>query len=760
MKKKKRLLQEKAIINYMLLNKFPHEYQLDAKDCGPASLKIIAKYYGKYYSLQYLRDLCGITREGVSLLDISYAAEKIGLRTVSIKVTIEDLVDKVMLPAIIHWDNNHFIVIYKATKDKIYVSDPAKGLITYSHEAFKKKWYKEDNSAYGVLMALEPMANFKQIEAHEKIERLKSFENLLSYFTPYKKSFAILFFIMFIATVLQAFLPFISKAVIDTGIMTRDVNFINMVLVANIVLLLSITLSNVLRDWILLHITTRVNISLISDYLIKLMKLPVSFFENKLIGDILQRAHDHERIRSFIMNNSIGMLFSAITFIIFSVILLIYNKIIFFIFVAGSIIYVVWILSFLRIRKKLDWEYFDLLSKDRSYWVETIGNIQEIKINNYEDTKRWKWEAIQARLYKLNVKVLNVNNAQALGSQFINQIQNMAVTFFCAIAVINGDITFGMMISTQFIIGMMNGPVAQLVGFIQSAQYAKISFMRINEIHQLRDEDEIATIASNSMELPEDKGLVVKNLSFQYSPHAPLVLKNIYLTIPAGKVTAIVGDSGCGKSTLLKVLLRLYQPSYGDICIGDMNINNITLRQWRSKCGCVMQDGKVFNDTIQNNIVLNDEDVDYPALQKAVEIANISQEIESMPLGYQTMIGEMGRGLSGGQKQRLLIARALYKNPDYLFLDEATNALDTINEQKIVKALNNVFDNRTVIIIAHRLSTIKKADQIVVMRDGYIVEIGNHEALMERKGQYFELIQSQYELDTPKIEQEKESGGE
>jgi ATP-binding cassette subfamily B protein len=660
---------------------------MDAKDCGPACLKIIAKYYGKYYSLQYLRDLCGITREGVSLLDISYAAEKIGLRSVSIQITLQNLVEQVPLPAVVHWKNDHFIVVYKVTKTKIYVSDPAKGLLSYTHEQFKESWYKE-NENYGVLMALEPMANFKQIEAHERIERLKNFENLLGYFTPYKKAFGILFFIMFIATILQAFLPFISKAVIDTGIHTGDITFINMVLVANIVLLLSITLSNILRDWVLLHVTTRVNISLISDYLIKLMKLPVSFFENKLVGDILQRAYDHERIRHFVMNNSLGMLFSTITFLIFSVILLIFNKNIFFIFIAGSIVYVIWVLMFLRIRKKLDWEYFGLMSKDRSYWVETIENVQEIKINNYEDMKRWKWEAIQARLYRLNLKILKINNAQTLGSQFISNMQNMAVVFFCAVAVIRGDITFGIMISTQFIIGMLNGPVAQFVGFIQSFQYAKISFMRINEIHQLRDEDDVTSVVSNSIDLPKEKSLHIRNLSFQYSPHAPLVLKSVFLTIPEGKVTAIVGDSGCGKSTLMKLLLRLYLPSFGEICIGDMNINNISLRQWRSKCGSVMQDGKVFSDTIQNNIVLNDEKVDHEALKQAVEIANIAKEIEAMPQGYQTMIGEMGRGLSGGQKQRLLIARALYKKPDYLFLDEATNALDTINEQKIVKALN------------------------------------------------------------------------
>ncbi|MDR0541339.1 MAG: peptidase domain-containing ABC transporter [Dysgonamonadaceae bacterium] len=730
-----------------MIKSFPHEYQMDAKDCGPACLKIIAKYYGKYYSLQYLRDLCGITREGVSLLDISYAAEKIGLRTIAIQITLQDLIDKVALPAIVHWNNDHFIVVYKATKNKIYVSDPAKGLVSYTPEQFKEKWYKGDGE-YGVLMALEPMANFRQIEAHERIERLKSFENLLGYFTPYKKAFGTLFLIMFVATILQAFLPFISKAVIDTGIRTGDITFIHMVLAANIVLLLSITLSNILRDWVLLHVTTRVNISLISDYLIKLMKLPVSFFENKLVGDILQRAYDHERIRHFVMNNSLGMLFSTITFLIFSIILLVFNKSIFFIFIAGSIVYVIWVLMFLSIRKKLDWEYFDLMSKDRSYWVETIENIQEIKINNYEDVKRWKWEGIQARLYRLNIKILNINNAQTLGSQFISNMQNMAVVFFCAIAVINGDITFGVMISTQFIIGMLNGPVAQFVGFVQSFQYAKISFMRINEIHRLRDEDDVTSVVANPVEMPKNKSLNVRNLSFQYSPHAPLVLKNIYLTIPEGKVTAIVGDSGCGKSTLMKLLLRLYMPSFGEICIGDMNINNISLRQWRGKCGSVMQDGKVFSDTIQNNIVLDDEKVDYEAMKQAVDIANIAKEIEGMPQGYQTMIGEMGRGLSGGQRQRLLIARALYKDPDYLFLDEATNALDTINEQKIVTALNNVFKNRTVVVIAHRLSTIKKANQIVVMKDGYIVEIGNHESLMKNRQFYYELIQSQYDLDT------------
>ncbi len=731
----------------MIFNSFPHEFQMDAKDCGPACLKIIAKYYGKYYSLQYLRDLCGLTKIGVSLLDISYVAQSIGFRTICVKATIQDLKDKISFPCIIHWNNSHFIVIYKMAKGRVYVSDPAKGLLTYSTEEFYKKWYKEEE-ANGVLMALEPMANFDEIKPLEKQQRFKTFESILGYFYPYKSAFGILFIIMLIATFLQAILPFISKAVIDIGIQTRDVNFIHLILIGNIILLLSITLSNVLRDWVLLHVTTRVNISLISDYLVKLMKLPITFFENKLVGDILQRANDHERIRAFVMNNSLSMIFAMITLLIFSVILLIYNKVIFFIFAIGSIIYVCWVLIFLKIRKKLDWEFFGLYSQNQSYWVETVENIQEIKINNYEDLKRWKWEAIQARLYKVNLRVLKVNNAQSLGAQFISNIQNMAITFFCAIAVINGEITFGVMISTQFIIGMLNGPVIQFVSFVQSAQYAKISFLRINEIHQLKNEQEIVSSCSNSIDLPQKKTLLINNLSFQYSPRAPLVLKGISLIIPEGKVTAIVGDSGCGKSTLLKLLLRLYVPTYGEICIGNMNVNNVDLRQWRAKCGCVMQDGKLFNDTIQNNIVLDDENVNYEALQQAAEVANIAREIERMPQGYQTMIGEMGRGLSGGQRQRILIARALYKNPDYLFLDEATNALDSINEKKIVQALNHVFKNRTVIVIAHRLSTIRMADQIIVLKNGGVAEVGNHQLLMNNKKYYYELIQSQYALET------------
>jgi len=724
----------------MLFKGFPFEYQLDSMDCGPACLKIIAKYFGKYYSLQHLRDLCGITREGVSFLDLSYGAEKIGLHTLAIKTDIKNLHTKVPLPCIIHWKNSHFIVVYKTSSSKIFVSDPAKGLISYSLSEFEKGWYKsgEEN---GAILAIEPMADFMQRDLEEKNERKKTFENVFGYFKPYRKSFSTIFVVMIIATALQGLLPFISKAVIDVGIQTRDLNFINLVLIANIIIILSVAISGAVRDWLLMHITARVNISLISDYLIKLMQLPVTFFENKMIGDILQRAQDHERIRSFIMNSSLNLVFSSLTFITFGVVLLIFNTTIFYFFLGGSILYVLWVMAFLKIRKKLDWEYFSLISQNQSYWVETVGAIQDIKINNYEKQKRWKWENIQVKLYKVNLKVLNITNAQNLGAQFIQSIKNLAITFYCAKAVIDGEITFGVMISTQFIIGMLNGPLTQFIGFIISAQYAKISFLRINEIHQLKNEEDV--LETNKLNITDNKSLIIRNLSFQYTPNSPFVLKQINLIIPEGKTTAIVGGSGSGKSTFLKLLLRLYQPSFGDILIGNMNISNISLREWRNQIGAVLQDGKIFNDTILNNIVLDDEEIDFAKLKEAVRIAHIASEIEQMPQGYHTKIGEVGRGLSGGQKQRLLIARALYKAPSFLFLDEATNALDAINEHQIVKALSLAFEKRTVVVIAHRLSTIMNADQIVVLKDGVIIEIGNHQELMKRQKHYYDLVNKQ-----------------
>ena len=729
-----------------MFRRFPIEYQMDSQDCGPASLKMVAKYFGKYYSLQYLRDQCGIHKKGVSLLDLSYGAEHIGLHTLAIKCRTNDVVQQIPFPAIIHWNENHFVVVYHADKKHIWVADPTRGHVKYTHQEFQQGWYPKGKTQ-GVLLALEPTAHFKDSKAEQEVKK-NSFWSILKYFYPYRRNFSVVLTIMLLVTLLQGLLPFISKAVIDVGIQTSDVNFINMVLIGNICILISVMVFNVLRDWILMHITARVNVALISDYLIKLMKLPVTFFENKLLGDILQRAHDHERIRSFIMNNSLALVFSSLTFVLFSIILLYYNPTIFLIFISGSLLYVLWVLLFLKIRKKLDWEYFEIISRDQSYWVETVNAISDIKIYNYEKHRRWKWEEIQAGLYRVNKRVQSVTNIQNLGAQFIESVKNMAIVFFCATAVIRGDITFGVMISTQFIIGMLNGPLVQFINFVISAQYAKISFLRMNEIRQLKDEDELLSVGGTSI-LPEKKDLTVENVMFRYTATSPLVLKNIYLHIPENKVTAIVGGSGSGKSTLLKLLIRLYQPTYGDIKMGGMNVNAINLREWRSLCGVVMQDGRLFSDTILNNIVLEDEHIDYTRLHESCRIAQIEDEINSMPKGYDTVIGETGRGLSGGQKQRLLIARALYRNPQYLFLDEATNSLDTLNERRIVDALTAAFERRTVVVVAHRLSTIRNADQIVVMHEGKIVEVGDHPHLMEHHGDYYRLVASQAEVLIP-----------
>ncbi|MDO4714768.1 MAG: peptidase domain-containing ABC transporter [Bacteroidales bacterium] len=723
-----------------LFHRFPIDYQMDAQDCGPTCLKMIAKHYGKYYSLQHLRDKCGITKVGVSLLDLSTGAESIGLRTLSAKCDMKGLVEKIPLPVIIFWQQSHFVVVYHTTKRYIYVADPMKGRVKYTHQEFAAGWLFEDEP-YGALLAIEPTATFADSKA-EREQQKDSFLSILKYFAPYKGNFSLVFVVMLIVTLLQGILPFISKAVIDVGIKTSDVNFINMVLVGNIAILISVMVFNVLRDWILMHITARVNIALISDYLIKLMKLPINFFENKLLGDILQRAHDHERIRNFVMNNSLSLVFSTFTFILFSIILLIYNTTIFFIFLGGSALYVGWVLLFLSVRKKLDWQYFELLARDQSYWVETVGAMQDIKIYNYDKTRRWKWEGIQAGLYHVNKRVMTITNMQNLGAQFIESIKNMTIVFFCATAVIRGEITFGVMISTQFILGMLNGPLVQFINFVVSAQYAKISFMRMNEIRQLDDEEKLLSIGSSTI-LPEQRDITLENVHFQYTPNAPFVLRHIYLTIPQHKVTAIVGGSGSGKSTLLKLLVRLYNPTYGEIKMGGMNTQSINLHQWRSLCGVVLQDGKLFSESILTNIVLEDEHIDYDQLHRCCQIAQIEDEILALPKGFDTKIGENGRGLSGGQKQRLLIARALYRNPQILFLDEATNALDTINEARITTALNKAFEQRTVVIIAHRLSTIRNADQIVVMHQGQIVEVGTHEELLQAKRYYAELIDSQ-----------------
>jgi len=714
-------------------------------DCGPACLRMIAKYHGKSYSLQTLRDRCYITREGVSLLGTSDAAESIGFRTMGVRLSLEKLAKEAPLPCIVHWRQQHFVVVYKIKNDTIYVADPAHGLIKYSSKEFLQGWAstKVDGDYQGVCLMLEPTPDFYKQEG-EALDK-KSFRFLFSYVKPHRKYVIQLILGLLLGSLIQLIFPFLTQAIVDIGISNEDLSFISLVLIAMVVLVISQTSVEFIRGWILLHVTTRVNISLISDFLIKLMRLPVKFFDTKLVGDLLQRIGDHSRIENFLAVSSLNILFSLFTLVIFAIVLAYYSLTIFLIFIIGSALYAIWVLLFMKKRREVDFKRFAQQADNQSNLIQIITGMEEIKLNNCEKQKRWEWEKIQSKLFRINIQGLAINQYQQAGAVFFNQMKNVLIIFVAAESVVNGSMSLGMMMAVQFIIGQLNSPIEQMILFFRSAQDAKISLERLGEIHQNEDEENIDEARVNAV--PEKKNISLKELSFQYEgPHSRLVLEDVSVNIPEDKVTAIVGPSGSGKTTLVKLMLGFYPPVNGEVRIGDTNLVNISNRTWRQHCGAVMQDGFIFSDTIANNISVSDEFTDKEKLLQAVKIANIQEFIESLPLSYNTRIGLEGVGLSQGQKQRLLIARAVYKNPDYLFFDEATNALDANNEKAIMENLEQFYQGKTVIIVAHRLSTVKNADQIIVIEKGRIVETGNHEELTSRKGAYYQLVKNQLEL--------------
>jgi ATP-binding cassette subfamily B protein len=727
------------------MGRFPFIKQLDAMDCGPTSLAMIARYYGKTYSQQTLRERCYITREGVSMLGTSDAAESIGMRTMGVRISFDKLANEVLLPCIAHWRQNHFIVVYKIKKDIVYVSDPAHGLVKYTKEEFLSGWAstRKDGEDQGLCLLLEPTPDF--YKADDESLNKSSFKFLFSYLRPFKKFLFQLIVGMGVGSLLQLVFPFLTQAIVDFGINNRDIDFITLILIAQLALFMGRTSVEFIRSWILLHISTRINISLISDFLIKLMKLPIGFFDTKMIGDIMQRIGDHRRIESFLTTSTLNILFSFINLIIFGIVLAIYDMRIFMIFFIGSILYIIWIYLFMKKRRELDFKRFAQLSDNQSNLFQIITGMQEIKLNNCEKQKRWEWERIQAKLFRVNIKSLSLSQYQQIGSIFINQTKNIFITFFAAKAVITGDMTLGMMLAVQYIIGQLNSPIEQLIGFMHTTQDAKISLERLGEIHQKKDEEPVEQARVTI--LPESRTIQVKELSFQYEgPHSEFVLNNVTLAIPQSRVTAVVGMSGSGKTTLIKLLLGFYEPTKGEIKVGDIDLRNINSRLWRQKIGVVMQDGYIFSDTIAKNIAVRDEVVDKRRLLESARIANVQEFVDSLPLGYNTKIGQEGHGLSQGQKQRILIARTAYANPEYLFFDEATNALDANNERAIMEKLEEFFKGRTVVVVAHRLSTVKNADQIVVLEKGQIVEIGTHKELTVLKGAYYNLVKNQLEL--------------
>jgi len=726
------------------MSKFPFFKQYDAMDCGPSCLRMIAAFYGKTYSLQKLRQLAHITREGVSLLGLSEAAEAIGFRTIGARITLAQLAEAPK-PCMVHWDQEHFVVVHNYRKGVVHVADPAFGLIKYPEEEFKKHWLAtvRQGEQKGICLLLEPTPTFFGLESEEADRG--NLRYLLKYLRPHRKLVAQLVLGFLAGSIIQLIFPFLTQSIVDVGINTQDINFIYLILAAQMMLFFSRMTVDFIRSWILLHISTRINISIISDFLIKLMKMPIGFFDTKMIGDLLQRIGDHKRIERFLTSQSLGVLFSVFNIVIFSIVLVIYNVPIFLIFFFGSLLYIGWIFLFLRKRRELDYKRFVQLSDNQSKLIQLINGMQEIKLNNYERQKRWEWERIQARLFKVNVKSLSIQQYQQAGSVFINESKNIVITVLAATAVVNGHMTLGMMLAVQYIIGQMNSPLDQLIEFMQVSQDAKISLERLGEIHNQKDEEQGQTEKLDTLPISSD--IVISDLVFQYEgPSSPKVLDNINLVVPRGKVTAIVGTSGSGKTTLVKLMLGFYPPVSGSIRIGDAELAAYKQHWWRAKCGAVMQDGFIFSDTIANNITVGDEVVDKQRLNYAVRMANIQEYIEALPLKYNTKIGPEGIGLSQGQKQRILIARAIYKNPEFIFFDEATNALDANNEKVILENLDEFFSGKTVVVVAHRLSTVKNAHQIVVLEKGNIVEMGNHEELTQKKGAYYHLVKNQLEL--------------
>jgi ATP-binding cassette, subfamily B, bacterial len=733
-----------------LINSFPFYQQLDQMDCGPTCLKIIAKYHGKSFSLNELRSKSFITREGVSLLGISEAAEAIGFRTIGVKLPFDKMVVDAPLPCIVHWNQSHFAVLYKVKKNKISVADPAAGLITYTKEEFLKSWLStsSNGSGVGVALLLEPTPAFYETEVATDKNTKLGFYYLFGYLKTYRRFIGQLLIGLLLGSLIQLILPFLTQSIVDVGINTRNTPFIYIELTAQLMLIFSRTSAEFLRRWILLHLSTRINLSIISDFLIKLMQLPMSFFDSKKIGDILQRIEDHSRIERFLSSSSLSILFSFFNLVIFGVVLALYSIPIFLIFFGGSAVYIVFVLFFLKVRKELDYKRFNELSRNRSSLIQLVNGMQEIKLNNCERTKRWEWERIQAKLFKLNVSSTRVQQWQEGGSTLINELKNIFITFMAATAVISGSMTLGMMLAVQYIIGQLNVPINEFVNFIRELQDARISLDRIGEIRLLDNEEKTDSVfVASPLSSGEGKGVRFEKVSFQYEgPHSPKALDKIDLTIEEGKVTAIVGASGSGKTTLLKLLLKYYPPTLGKILHGHTDLLNKSARDWRSQCGTVMQDGYIFSDTIANNISISDEEMDTTKLLNAARVANIQEFIEELPLGYNTKIGSDGTGISAGQRQRMLIARAVYRNPHYLFFDEATSALDANNERVIMDNLNEFFKGRTVVVIAHRLSTVKNADKIVVLESGRVVEEGNHVELTAIKGKYYELVKNQLEL--------------
>jgi ATP-binding cassette subfamily B protein len=706
---------------------------------------MIAGFYKMNFSLETLRRKCYITREGVSFLGLSEAADSLGFRTIGVKIPFSLMSENVPLPCIVHWRQKHFVIVYKIKGDKIWVADPAVGLVKYKTEEFIRNWASTviEEKPAGLVLIIEPTPSLYKNESEQ--EKTGGFKFLFKYFRFYKKYLYQLILGLVLGSCIQLVIPFLTQSIVDIGLNNNDIGFIYLILFAQLALVFGRLSVEFIRGWLLLHIGSRVNVAVISGFLQKLMSLPVAFFDTKLTGDILQRVEDNNRIEEFLTSASLNILFSFFNLVVFGIVLAIFSVKILLLFLGGSVLYIGWVSVFMKSRGRLDHQRFKQMSISGSKLINIVNGMQEIKLTQSELSQRWDWEKLQATLFGLKVKGLSLAQYQSAGATFINEITNVLITIVAATAVLKGNMTLGMMLAVQFIIGQLNVPVSQIIGFFRMSQDAKMSLDRLAEVHNFDEEEPEPEIKINK--LPDKKDIYFNSLSYQYEgPRSPFALKDIDLYIEENKITAIVGTSGSGKTTLLKMLLGFYHPVNGEILVGDTRLNNISLKVWRHRVGAVMQDGFLFPDTIAANIAPGSGEIIEERLVRAADIANIRGFIESLPLGYNTKIGANGHGLSAGQKQRLLIARVIYKDPDIVIFDEATNSLDANNEKVIVENLSEFFEGKTVIVVAHRLSTVRGADKIVVLDSGRIIETGTHDTLIQNKGAYYNLVKNQLEL--------------
>lgn len=732
--------------------RFPFTRQHESKDCGPACLQMICKYYKRFYEMEYLRDICGIKKEGISVYDFIKASEKIGLKSQAYKLSYWKFRNEIPLPCVVHWRNHHFIVVYKITSKYIYASDPQNGLCRFSLRDFANGWltykYNDGNKIKkrGVCIVSEPTNDFLRDDAPNQNASqqsvLNAFNFIWSYMASYKGIIIKVMLLLLVVTAMNMLFPIITQNIIDVGIPSKDYDFITVMLISGIILTVSLSLSNWIQQLMTTHFSVHIKLSMQSDFIIRMFKLPMNFFETRLMGDIIQRNTDYDRLESFIMTSMFNFMLSILQFVVFGIILFYYNSVILWAFIIGSLLYCGWVLFFWSIRKKMDIRYFTYLARNQSQWIEMLSNMTDIKSFNYGTFKRWQWEKIQIRLFKTRIKLLNISQLQELGSSLINTSKNLFIIYLAAISVTSGDMSMGMLIAVQYIVGQLSAPMEGIIQFIISIQMANISYMRVQEIINKPVEDG-STAKDFRTELVDfSKNIVIQNVYFKYGINDDYVLKNISCILPKGKMIAVVGESGCGKSTIIKLLAGLYVPTSGSILIGNMKLTSFPMTEWRNRIGLLSQDSGLLNETILDNIVFG-RVFDAERLQQVVELANIKSDIEKKPMGYDTKIQENGKGVSEGQKQRILFARAIYSHPEYLLLDELTSALDSNNELSIIETIKKLPYHPTTLLVAHRLSSVKRADLIIVLKDGNIVEMGTHNKLYMKKGAYYSLFKNQ-----------------